>query len=192
MRIDNDDNIVSRRELIVVDRSRDAILRMHLDFARLKVLKGLDTRDRAARLAQYVDRITSLGKSGESSLAAVMLMEKEYANEGTLIGDVARLCGAAVCRHNTLLFKLLADEADLNVAMVRGNYRNGENISGHAWNELQLEDGRRLLIDVTYRFAEPIEPQSNTRNHRYLTVRNEPWYEEAKHIVLAVIHNWRC
>lgn len=107
-------------------------------------------------------------------------MVKECANEGALIGEVPRICGAGVCRHRTLLFKLLADEAGLDVALVRGNYSDGRTSGGHAWNELHLNDGRRLLIDVMNRHVELIVPQGGTANDRHLTVKNEPWYTKAE------------
>ena len=103
-------------------------------------------------------------------------MVKEYANEGVLIGEVPRICGAGVCRHRSLLFKLLADEAGLDVALVRGNYSDGRSSSGHAWNELHLDDGIRVLFDLTLRHVELPVLQGSRTSRRYLTVRNEPWY----------------
>jgi transglutaminase/protease-like cytokinesis protein 3 len=65
-----------------------------------------------------------------------------------LIGDVAEKGGGGACRHRALLFKLMADEAGLHTALVRGNARFGERGGGHAWNEVRLADGRSLLVDV--------------------------------------------
>ncbi len=68
---------------------------------------------------------------------------------GVLIGDVVAICGGASCRHRTLLYKLLADEAGLSVSMVRGRYRHSDGrLGSHAWNEQYLEDGTVLLVDI--------------------------------------------
>jgi hypothetical protein len=179
MRIGDDGNVRSGRELVVVNRGRDAFLKKHLEFARSEELKALEPFKRGVRLAEYVHRTMSLRRDGGLSLAAVSLLQKEYANERALIGEVPRICGAGVCRHRTLLFKLLADEAGLDVALVRGNYKDGRTSGGHAWNELHLEDGRRVLFDVMNGRAEPIDSKGSTVSRRYLTVRNEPWYTNA-------------
>lgn len=180
MRIGGDGIARSGREVIVVNRARDASLRKHLEFAKSEEMKALDPLKRATRLATYVDRTMSIGKNGRLTEAAVSLMAKEYANEGVLIGEVSRICGAGVCRHRSLLFKVLADEAGLNVALVRGNYSSGRATVGHAWNELHLGDGKRVLIDAMQRHVELLVPGGSTTSRRYLTVRNKPWYTKAE------------
>ena len=176
MGIGIDGSFDSGRELIVVDRSRDTFLREHLAFARSEEVKALEPLKRSERLATYVLQNMALGKNDGFSMGAVALMVEEYKNQGTLLGEVQRICGAGVCRHRSLLFKMLADEAGLDVALVRGNYKDGRTFGGHAWNELHLEDGRRVLFDVMNGRAEPIDSQGSTVSRRYLTIRNQPWY----------------
>mgnify|MGYP001829074772 FL=1 len=72
----------------------------------------------------------------------------------------------------------MADESGLKVALVRGGYQVTETrVGGHAWNELVLNDGRRLIVDVMnpkpdFYFPEVGEPSLQ----RYRTVANQPKY----------------
>ncbi|QDT45860.1 hypothetical protein Pan241w_59880 [Gimesia alba] len=177
MQLNDQGQARSRRELLIVDRSRDASLRKHLEFAKSDEIKSLEPVKRAFRLAKYIDQSMTLEKDNRYTMAAVVLLTKEYANEGVLIGDVTRICGAGVCRHRALLFKILADEAGLDVALVRGNFGDAERREGHAWNELHLKDGRRFVVDVMHRRMIPITVEANVATRRYLTVENKPWYE---------------
>ncbi|QDU53698.1 EDR1-related protein [Gimesia panareensis] len=180
MQLDPQGHARSRRELIVVDRQRDAALKKHLEFARSKEVMSLAPDQRAMKLAQYVDQNMSLDKNNRATMAAVSLLTDEYANQGVLLGDVTQLCGAGVCRHRALLFKILADEADLDVALVRGNYGDATRHGGHAWNELHLKDGRRILIDTMQRRIELLTPEGSKVSDRYLTIDNKPWYGKSK------------
>ncbi|QDV53928.1 EDR1-related protein [Gimesia fumaroli] len=176
MQLNDQGQARSRRELLIVDRSRDESLRKHLEFAKSDDIKSLEPVKRAFRLAKYIDQSMTLEKDNRSTMAAVVLMTREYANEGVLIGDVTRLCGAGVCRHRALLFKILADEAGLDVALVRGNFGDAQHREGHAWNELHLKDGRRYLVDVMHRRFELLSPERSEVSRRYLTIDNKPWY----------------
>ena len=176
MQLNDQGQARSRRELLIVDRSRDESLRKHLEFARSDEVKSLEPVKRAFRLAKYIDQSMTLEKDNRYTMAAVVLLTKEYANEGVLIGDVTRICGAGVCRHRALLFKILADEAGLDVALVRGNFGDAQRREGHAWNELHLKDGRRFLVDVMHRRFELLTPEGSEVSRRYLTIDNKPWY----------------
>ncbi|WP_339730257.1 EDR1-related protein [uncultured Gimesia sp.] len=176
MQFDAEGHARSRRELLIVDRSRDETLRKYLEFAGSDEIKELEPSKRASRLAKYIDQNMTLEKNDFFTQKAVFLMTREYGNEGVLIGDVSRICGAGVCRHRALLFKILADEAGLDVALVRGDYGDAQRREGHAWNELHLKDGRRILIDVMQRRFELLTPEGSEVSRRYLTVDNKPWY----------------
>lgn len=180
MKLEETGKAFSRRELIIVDRQRDEVLKRHLAFARSEEIKTLKPLKRATRLAKYVDRNMSLDKKNRWSTPAVVLLTREYANEGVLLGDVTRLCGAGVCRHRALLFKLLGDEAGLDVALVRGNYGDANRRGGHAWNELYLPDGRRFIIDTMQRRIVPLGSDGSQASSRYLTVKNKPWYQNSE------------
>ncbi len=178
MTVTDEGGVRSGREIIRIDRGLDVALRRHLEFARSNGVKALALRRRVERLATYVDKVMSLPSDDGSAEDAVNLLDREYENEGVLLGEVPRLCGAGVCRHRALLFKILADEAQLDVALVRGNFQGPDALRGHAWNEVYFDDGSQLILDVTHRHAEQILPQGKgPRSHRYLTVENQPWYK---------------
>ncbi len=78
-----------------------------------------------------------------------------------------------------MLFKILADEAGLSAALVRGNYAsNGPPGSPHVWNEVVLDDGRRVLVDVMHNGSKPNFPEVTAPEviQHYLKVDDTPWY----------------
>ncbi len=156
MKIADDGTVQSPREVLVVDRSRDPGLRRHLAYAQSPGLAGLPPVERARLLAAYVDRESSPAEGRGLSLQMCRLVEGEYRG---------------------LLFKLLADEAGLAVALVRGNLGNANSAGGHAWNELLLDDGRKFIVDVMNPrpgFAFPAT--TDRRAREYLTVKSAPYY----------------
>jgi hypothetical protein len=65
------------------------------------------------------------------------------------------------------------------VALVRGNYaEQGSRSIPHAWNEVFLGDGRRVLIDVSLEGSQPrfLEVGTPEVIEHYLKVDNTPWY----------------
>ena len=72
----------------------------------------------------------------------------------------------------------MADQAGLKVALVRGNIGIDEQATNaHAWNELFLHDGKRVVVDVMnpkpdFYFPEVGEPSLRA----YRTVANQPKY----------------
>ena len=104
-------------------------------------------------------------------------LEGEFRNKQVLIGDWVDQAQAGECRHRALLFKILADEAGLDVALVRGNYAGGSP-PGHAWNEASLGDGRRVIVDVMQDGARPrcLEVTAPEVIEHYLKVDDTPWY----------------
>ncbi len=179
MKLDTEGRARSGREILIVDRARDDGLAKHLDFARSTNLLALSPLERTQRLAEYIDRLTTPPGGRRWVGPAVDDLTKEFANKPLRIGDVLDQGQAGVCRHRSLLFKLLADEAGLKSALVRGNYATGGPRTGaHAWNEIQLDDGRRLLVDVMHNGGKPRFPavtNSFVVQH-YLKPDDTPWY----------------
>jgi hypothetical protein len=64
---------------------------------------------------------------------------------GQLIED-----GQGVCRHRSLLFKILADNADVPSALVRGHYESPYGVGPHAWNEITNDQGQVMIVDVMH------------------------------------------
>ncbi len=171
MRIAADGTVRSQREIIVVDRARDPKLRQHLDYVHWLMRARLPPLQSAALIAQYVDLQYSPpdGRSF-SEEACTRLLEKQTGRE-VLIGSIIQ---AGVCRHRALVFKLLADEAGLPVALVRGHL--GEQ-SYHAWNELMLATGEKVIIDVMNPQPGFVFPKTTDRAaEAYRTVEDKPYY----------------
>ncbi|MBI4820485.1 MAG: hypothetical protein HY791_29730 [Deltaproteobacteria bacterium] len=138
-------DVVAGREVLVVDRAKDTKLQRHLELAR--ALQSLPEADRAKKLIAYVDNVFR-PTEGNAEDAANRTESKMRGRE-VLIGEAADLGGGGACRHRALLFKLMGDEAGLDVALVRGGMQTASGRSGgHAWNELKLATGDRLMVDV--------------------------------------------
>lgn len=168
------EHVKSIREVIVVDRTRDPDLQKHLAFAGSKDIRELSLLQRARALAKYVDAQCSPPEGRNASLAKATLVESEYQEREFLLG---RSGGTGVCRHRALLFKVLGDEAGLNVALVRGNYATGKKAAGHVWNELIVTDEKTLIVDCMNPQVDFSFPETTTDGaKKYLTVKNEPFY----------------
>jgi len=149
MVLDAQDHATSGREILVVDRSHDPELARDLEFAR--TLRNLPPMECARKLSEYVDRVMTPPGGMRLIDATMDELQHEFVNKPLRIGDVRDQYHAGVCRHRSLFFKVLADEAGLKTALVRGNYvhLHAGGSGPHAWNELQLDDGRRFLVDTT-------------------------------------------
>lgn len=173
--------VLSTREILVIDRTKDEALRKHLAYAKDPELLKLPAAERAKNLAQYVDKALSPGGDRHAALRAVEEFTIEYANQPVLFGDMEKACQSGVCRHRALLFKMLCDDAGLKVALVRGNYDAGITGGGHAWNELILDDGSRVIVDVMnpdpdFKFIPETDPAAKP----YLSVKNEVLYPRSE------------
>jgi transglutaminase-like putative cysteine protease len=179
MELDAEGRARSGREILLVDRPHDAELAQDLAFARSKDLAALAPLDRVQKIAERIEqRMTPPG--GRHWLGpAVDDLTVEFADKPLRIGDVVDQGQAGVCRHRSLLFKLMADEAGLKAALVRGNVLvKPPHGSPHAWNEVQLDDGTRLLVDVTLNGARrrflPVTNEFVVKH--YLKPDDSPWY----------------
>lgn len=178
MRVKGDGTAWSYREVISVDRSRDAALRESIEYAKSDELMELNPVDRATRLARYVQKLMTPGNQ-QDALRRIVKLQTLYEGREVLLGDIPKMCDAGVCRHRSLLFKILADAAGLHVALVRGNYGQG----GHAWNELHLNNGDVRIVDVMNPQPDFYFPTTDERAARYYrTIKNERMYEVRKKV----------
>ncbi len=134
-----------RREVIVIDRNADVILRQTIQSPTVQRIKkeflsGESSQMEAIKdLAKYVEKIF---RRSDSLNVIERLPRREV-----LLGELIDL-RAGVCRHQALLFKILADEVfddKIPVCLVRGNYDGG----GHVWPTVELEDGKALIVDTS-------------------------------------------
>jgi hypothetical protein len=180
MKLDVEGHATSQREILRVDRIHDTELAGDLAFARSAELQSLPPLERARRIAVHIHREATPPGGLRWVTATALQLEGEFCNKPILIGDWVDQCQAGVCRHRSLLFKILADEAGLKAALVRGNYAgSGDSGRGdpHCWNEIVL-DGRRLLVDVMLKGDRQDFPEVTLPAvaRHYLRVDNTPWY----------------
>lgn len=180
MQFDAGGRAVSNREIIVVDRAGDEELKKHLEFAGAAHLQQLTPRERAVRIAVYVDKITTPPGGQQWTEPAITQLTGEFTNQPVLMGEILEHCHAGVCRHRALLYKMLADEAGLKAALRRGHLRDRNYPAGypHAWNEIHLDDGTKLLVDSSYRAGNWEFPDVNTPSivEEYRKLDNSPLY----------------
>ncbi len=155
MKLDAQAHASSGREILVVDRPHDPELAKDIAFAR--TLRELPPMERARKLSLYIDEISTPPEGRQNLEKAVQTMETQYRNKPLRIGEMVEQAHAGVCRHRSLLFKLMGDEAGLKTALVRGNYvhLHAGGSGAHAWNEIKLDDGRRYLVDTTLHPKDP-------------------------------------
>jgi hypothetical protein len=179
MTIHSDGTVTASREILTVDRKADAELQKHLAYARSDELKKLNDLDRATRLARYVAELYTPSEGRKALDEKTKVLETTYRNKCVLIGDVVGITkGAGVCRHRSLMYKLLAEEAGLKVSLVRGLYGSDPAKAGyHAWNELFLEGGKMVIVDTTNPQPDFHFPTLDSKQApRYLTTDRQPKY----------------
>ncbi len=182
MKIQSDGRLTSGRELIEVDRKKDAFLRQYIEHVRGKDFMDLDPAARAVRIGRFVDSLMSCRGGRTAAEANWEKLDTKYANRGLLLGEIAGISGTGVCRHRTLLYKVLANAAGLKVSVVRGCYRHSDgHFGGHAWNELYLDDGSVFLVDTMnpprgWKLPSIKQPIAQ----KYLSVGKKPLYDGGK------------
>jgi hypothetical protein len=173
-------SVAAPREILLVDRAKDAALATHRVFARSAEIRALPELERVQRLAAHIDRATT-PPGGEQWIGpSIDQITREFVNKPLLLGDVLDQCQSGVCRHRALLFKILADEAGLKTSLVRGNFSKSDtNAFAHAWNEVRLQDGRRVLVDVMHNGGKPLFLDIGDKYvvQHYLREDNTPWYK---------------
>ena len=172
MQIDNAGRVTSGREILKVDRAADANLRQHLDFA--NSVKNMPEVQRAQALARYIDGVMSPPSGRANVMDHYHQITPGVRNAEVLIGDVKDW---GVCRHRSLLFQVMAEEAGLNPSIVRGNAGHpGQAMGGHAWNELRLSNGDHVLVDIMNPRPGFEFPKLNEATDWYRRMDGAPYY----------------
>ncbi len=186
MKLDAADHATSGREILMVDRPHDPELTKELAYAR--TLREMPPLERARKLCLFVADMSTPPGGLKVLEPTVTELEHEFVNKPLRIGDMVDQSHAGVCRHRSLLFKLLADEAGLKTALVRGNYvhLHAGGSGPHAWNEIQLEDGRRYLVDSMLHPKDPFPEITSPGvtslevSRRYVKEDKTPFYKPAR------------
>jgi hypothetical protein len=106
------------------------------------------------------------------------ICEGDPAGRKVRLGDLVSH-HTGVCRHRSLLFKVLADHVGVPAGLVRGFFAIGDYRQGHAWNEITDERGVMYIVDtMTGRMV----PAAAPLGERYQTHDKERAYIAADHV----------
>ena len=136
-------SISGNREVVTIDKALDTYLSSAIKYAKENT-KNMSEKDKMQYIYNIVHDISGDAKKGEEM--ADILAKHARGNE-VLLGKIFEK-GCASCRHKALMFKILADEVGLNARMIRGQAFDLSGFGGHAWNEIILSNGKRILVDV--------------------------------------------
>ncbi len=144
---DENGHITSSREIIVVDRAKDIALQNMIKEVKAKT-SGMSPKRKAAFIQEYV--YEKCGKQYSQKGNRKIWFEKNK-NKEILLGDIVNEnAPVAVCRHRSLLSKILGDEVGLHIELQRGNFADGYVSGGHAWNVVKFEDGTSAIYDAMH------------------------------------------
>ena len=172
---ENNEIIKASREVIVVNRAEDKVLSEFINQVK-KQTEGMTEEDKVEFLYKYVSKL-----AGDSTVAEKNVQIYSFANgQKILLGEIFnKPYPLAVCRHRSLLFKVLGDELGLSVQLQRGKMGvvfEGEFIGGgHAWNVVKFKNGKSLLVDTMN--AKKLDLSAKEAQRQYFSVNKEPLYK---------------
>jgi hypothetical protein len=178
-----------RRELLVVrPAAEDAALAAVIEEARWATAELATTLDKVDWLNARIGELMAVNEIPRNKA-----LLDQIAGEGGMAGaeiSLGQLIEArtGVCRHRSLLFKVLADDLGIPAALVRGNYQRrgvegNDGRGGHAWNEVLLESGERILVDVMHNYVGEL---SDGKIGGYAGVDETPLYPESDPVVVTL------
>ena len=137
------DTLYADREVITVDLEKDVYLQNLLKYVK-KNAASFSEKSKMQFLFKLISDIS--GDSKAAFKGSNMLAKKRQAQE-VLLGKIFEH-ECAVCRHKSILAKLLGDELGLNTRLIRGNLNDIVGENAHIWNEIKLSNGKNYLFDV--------------------------------------------
>ena len=144
-RVDSDGRILgANREILVVDKTRDAFLNKMINDIKSATV-GMTDFAKAEFIYKYICNLESNGRSARNaSERASNMFSDQNRGRKVLIGDEVFKTNpdACVCRHRSLLFKVLADEVGLSVELNRGHLNLAAGGGPHAWNTVRFSNGQ--------------------------------------------------
>ncbi|MBQ9245827.1 hypothetical protein IJ182_06130 [bacterium] len=137
--ITQDGEVKSNREIIVVDRESDEKLNKIIKNIK-KNTKTMTDKEKAGYICAYLHNY----KNPDDNSSNVLTPNKKI-----LVGDtLGMFCTAG--RHNSIAFKVIADEIGLKCDLVKGTVMG----SKHAWNVVYLKNNPPLIYDSTLQIVE--------------------------------------
>ena len=178
LRFDSNGNPINTptREIIVLDRGKDTKLQSIISDVKNKTA-GMSDKEKAAFLQKYVHNLTGDGniaaKNGSS-------WDRAHVGQEVLLGDiVTNNPPVAVCRHRSLLFKVLGDEIGLDIELQRGNFYDSYSGDGggHAWNTVRFKDGTSAIYDAMHNRTSSTTPgRVDDYSRQYYSVKDQALY----------------
>ena len=133
------------QEIIIIDRNADKILSQTVQAFKNRIAsKNLTETQKIDEMMKFVDEVFSVSKDS-SKISNLVSNMHGFETKEVLLGEIIN-SGAGMCRHRSLLAKLLGDEIGLSTRFVQGQYSTG----GHAWNEIITKNGNTYLFDAMH------------------------------------------
>lgn len=178
LRFDDNGNPINRpsREIILVDRQQDKKLQDIIAEVKKKTAK-MNEKQKAAFLQKYICEISG-GTHPDAKIGDIW--DNNHIGKEILLGDIITTKPAvAVCRHRSLLYKILGDEVGLRVELQRGNFHDDWGGGGHAWNTVRFEDGTSAIFDAMHNKSSNTTPgHVDDYAKKYFTVDDQQLYAD--------------
>ena len=125
-------------EIMLVDRNIDKGLNTTIKKFRQLLAENPNASEyqKALLLKDFVNGCYSLSREHWTD----MFTPRNFIKLGQTVKS-----GAGVCRHKSLLAKVLGDETGLNVSLIRGRYNIDGGLCGHMWNEIKIGEDSYML-----------------------------------------------
>lgn len=178
LRFDDNGNPINQpnREIILVDRQKDQKLQDIIADVKKKTAK-MSEKQKAAFLQKYICDISG-GTNPSSKIGDAW--DNNHIGQEVLLGDIITTKpSVAVCRHRSLLYKILGDEVGLKVELQRGNFHDDWGGGGHAWNTVRFDDGTSAIFDAMHNKTSNTTPgHVDDYAKKYFTVDNQQLYAD--------------
>lgn len=164
--------INASREVVTVDLACDKYLQNVINYAK-KSTQGMNEKQKAKFIYNL---IIDMGGDVVQAEKRCKELEKLARGQEVLLGKIFEK-EATVCRHKSLMFKILADELGLQASMVRGNFSDMFGVGGHAWNEVIFSNGKKFIFDTQNSTVINISKgQVGKKAAQYLDINDCPMY----------------
>jgi hypothetical protein len=166
------------REIICFDGPEDdLVLHRLMAHARAADQAAAGILERVQILAEVVIKAMEESDDSRNWSRIWNICEGDPAGRKVWLGDLISH-DTGVCRHRSLLFKVLADHVGIPAGLVRGFFTMGQFRQGHAWNEVIDERGVMHVVDT---MMARMAPASAPLGKQYLTHAKERAYILADH-----------
>lgn len=160
--------IFAKREVITIDRNADVYLRNAIDYVKQNTANMSEKK----KLKFIYNVVHDISGNAEKAVEKSELMGNASAGKELLLGKIFEH-GAAVCRHKSLMFKILAEEVGIKTRVLRGNAMDLGGFGRHVWNEVKLQDGSKFLVDVQNSKIVDLYAQNASKNPKLASYCNE-------------------